>query len=107
MSYIKNIVRLERLSCIELYSTSPAGLGVKRNLYRIKDSDYFIKVEYWKGDDFYSYDSNYIEFIDIDYLKYPNDAHKYNKLSIQDCLKSLPSKAQDEVLMNLDLFTGI
>jgi len=107
LSCIKNIVRLEGLSCIELHEASSSSFGIKKNIYRIKETDYFIKVEYWKGDNFYSYDTDYIEFISIDNLKYPNDMHKYRKISMQNCLKLLPEKAQEEVLMNLDLFVSI
>ena len=104
MINIKNIVKLESLECIERYKSESSGLGVKKSIYRIKNSDYFIKIEYWKGEDFYSYDTDYIKFIDIDSLKYPNDMHKYSSWSIQDCIKLLPEDAQVEILMNLDLF---
>jgi len=101
---IKNITKLEGLECIEHYKSESSGLGIKKSIYRIKNSDYFINIEYWKGDNFYSYDTDYIKFIGIDSLKYPNDMHKYDSLPIQDCIKLLPENAQIEILMNLDLF---
>ena len=104
MFSIKNIVKLERLECIEHYRSESSGLGIKKSIYRIKNSDYFIKVEYWRGDNFYSYDTDCIKFIGIDSLNYPNDMHKYSSWSIQDCIKLLPEDAQIEILMNLDLF---
>ena len=104
MLSIKNIAGLEKLSCIEHYKSDSSGFGIKRSIYRVKNSDFFIKIEYWKGDNFYSYDANCVEFIGIDSLKYPNDMHKYSSWSAQDIIKLLPESAQIEILMNLDLF---
>ena len=104
MLSIKNIAGLEKLGCIEHHKSDSSGFGVKRSTYRIKNSDFFIKIEYWKDDNFCSYDVNCVEFISIDSFKYPNDMHKYGSWSIQDIIKLLPEPAQVEILMNLDLF---
>ena len=104
---LNNILNLEKLNCIEIHKSITMGFGVKSVIFKIKDSNFFIKVKYWRGDEFYSYDANDIQIIDIDSLKYPNDMHRYNSWSLQDCLRLLPESAQKEIIMNLDLFMGL
>lgn len=104
---LKNLLDLERLNCIEMCKTVSVGFDLKKVLFKIKNTDFFIQSEYWKGDNFYAYDTSCIKIVDADSIRFGNDLHKCKKWNIEDSLKLMPKDVQLEILMNLDLFTRI
>ena len=73
---------------------------MKNITFKIKNTDFFIETKYWRGDDFYCYDVNYIKIYD----KKNKSDDKFETWSFQDCLLDMPEDVQMEMLMNLDLF---
>ena len=92
------------MKCIKVCRSEGVAYDLKNIIFNIKDTNFFIETKYWKGDDFYCYDVNYIKIYNKD-LSVSKEAA--NRWSIQDCLKEMPEEAQVEILMNLDLFTKI
>jgi hypothetical protein len=77
---------------------------LKNIIFNIRNTNFFIEIKYWKGNDFYSYDVNYIKIYNKDFSV--SDSSN-DSLRMEDCLDSLPEEAQLEILMNLDLFARI
>lgn len=95
---------LESLSFIDVIKTKSIGLGVKKAIYSIRDTLFCIEVDYWRGDDFYSYDVKKIIVAKSSISVKVNELVEDGEWNMEDVLPMLPKDIQLEVIMNLDLF---
>ena len=106
MSFIKNFSRLEKLKCIDICKSEGVAYDLKNVTLNIRGTNFFIETKYWKGEDFYCYDINYIKIYNKK-TDFGVSSREPERWSIEDCLKEMPEDAQVEILMNLDLFMEI
>jgi hypothetical protein len=103
----KNLLDLEKLDCIKILKTESKGFGLKRATYSIGDTPFKIEIEFWKGDDFYSYNVKKIMFTK-DSISVKANAHiEDGEWHMDDVLLMLPKEIQLEIIMNLDLFYNL
>ena len=106
-SSLKNLIDLEKLNCINMLSTESKGLGVKKAIYSIGDTPFRIEVDFWKGDDFYSYNVKKVLLTKDSVSVKANASVEDGEWFMDDVLLMLPKDIQLEIIMNLDLFYNL
>ena len=104
---LKNLVELEKLNCIRMIRTESKGLGVKKAIYSIGNTPFRVEVDFWKGDDFYSYNVKRVLFTKDSVSVKANADIEDGEWLMDDVLLMLPKDIQLEIIMNLDLFYNL
>ena len=104
---LKNLIDLEKLNCIHMIKSESKGLGVRKAIYSIGDTPFRVEVDFWKGDDFYSYNVKKVLFTKDSVSVKANAIVEDGEWFMDDVLLMLPKDVQIEIIMNLDLFYNL